>query len=162
MTGSSRAGSRLARPALAGPALVGGLACLAAALGCVSRDQGRVEARQLPAARPVLAAELADGSVPRMLNEEPPFRYPSELYEQKVQGNVTLRLHVDSTGRVAAESTTIVASSGYPALDSAALRGAALLQFVPARRNGRAIGRSIRFPVHFRHPAAPPLPGDRP
>lgn len=93
-----------------------------------------------------------------MLNEEPPFRYPNELYARQVQGNVMLRLHVDSAGRVAAESTTVVTSSGYPALDSAALHGSAALRFVPAMRGGRPVGRTIRFPVHFRHPAAAPMP----
>jgi protein TonB len=114
----------------------------------------------LPPARLANASDLAEGTVPRMLNVEPPFRYPTELYERKVQGNVTLRLHVDSTGRVRPESTSIVTSSGYSALDSAAVHGAAALRFAPALRDGRPVGRSIRFPVLFRHPTAPPLPGD--
>jgi protein TonB len=114
----------------------------------------------LPPARLASATDFAEGRVPRMLNVEPPFRYPTELYTRKVQGNVTLRLHVDSSGRVRPESTTIVTSSGYTALDSAAVHGAAALRFAPAVRDGHAVGRSIRFPVLFRHPAAPPLPGD--
>lgn len=95
-----------------------------------------------------------------MLNREPPFRYPAALYAQRVQGNVTLRLVIDSGGRVTAESTRVAESSGYPALDSAALRGAAALSFAPALREGHPVGARIRFPVYFRHPAAGPLPGD--
>ena len=114
----------------------------------------------LPPARLANASDLAEGTVPRMLNVEPPFRYPTELYARKVQGNVTLRLHVDSTGRVRPESTSIVTSSGFAALDSAAVHGAAALRFAPALRDGHPVGRSIRFPVLFRHPTAPPLPGD--
>jgi protein TonB len=127
------------------------LAALAGA-GC-GRERG--PAGRLPAARPANATELAAGAVPRMLNAEPPFRYPAELWEQKVQGNVTLRLHVDSVGRVHPESTTVAVSSGNPALDSAAVHGAAALAFAPAVRDGRPVGLSIRFPVHFRHPSVP-------
>jgi TonB family protein len=131
--------------------------------GCSGHDRVREGAATppaptLPGARVARATELADGSVPRMLNPEPPFRYPRELYAQKVQGNVTLRLHVDSAGRVAAESTSVVVSSGFAALDSAAVRGSAALTFAPAMRGGRPVGRSIRFPVHFRHPDVPPSP----
>jgi protein TonB len=141
--------------------IVSGIALASAvALGCSGREQLGRSSAVLPPARAANAAELASGAVPRMLNVEPPFRYPTELYARKVQGNVTLRLHVDSTGHVRPESTTIVVSSGYPALDSAAVQGAAALAFAPAVRNGRPVGLSIRFPVYFRHPAAPRLPGD--
>ena len=135
-------------------------AACAAACGGGERAGALRESAALPPARLADASELADGSVPRMLNVEPPFRYPTELYARKVQGNVTLRLHVDSTGRVRPESTSVVTSSGYAALDSAAVQGASSLRFAPAVREGRPVGRSIRFPVFFRHPAAPPLPGD--
>lgn len=131
-------------------------AMLATAVACGGRERGDPPA--FPAARAADADELASGTVPRMLNAEPPFRYPAELWAQKVQGNVTLRLHVDSAGHVRPESTTVVASSGHLALDSAAVRGSAALTFAPAVRDGRPIGRSIRFPVHFRHPDAPPVP----
>src|SRR5690242_17094089 len=55
----------------------------------------------------------APDQVPVMLNTELPFRYPAALYARKVQGNVTLRLYVDSVGRVRPESTHIAESSGY-------------------------------------------------
>jgi len=143
-------------------AVVAAMALSAAMLttACGGGEHTVVPGTSLPPARLANAADLADGSVPRMLNVEPPFRYPTELYARKVQGNVTLRLHVDSTGRVRPESTSIVSSSGYSALDSAAIRGASALRFAPAMRDGHPVGRSIRFPVLFRHPAAPPLPGD--
>jgi TonB family protein len=121
---------------------------------CGGRERGVGPGRL---AVPADTAELAATTVPRMLNPEPPFRYPVELWAQKVQGNVTLRLHVDSAGRVRPESTTVVASSGHPAFDSAAVRGSTALTFAPALRHGRPVGRSIRFPVHFRHPDASPF-----
>jgi protein TonB len=136
-------------------------ALLASLAACGGGERSVVrDATALPPARLANTTELQDGSVPRMLNIEPPFRYPAELYARKVQGNVMLRLHVDSVGRVSPESTSIVSSSGYPELDSAAVHGAAALRFAPAMRDGRPIGRSIRFPVLFRHPEAAPLPGD--
>ncbi|HEU4995799.1 MAG TPA: energy transducer TonB [Gemmatimonadaceae bacterium] len=95
-----------------------------------------------------------------MVNKVLPFRYPAPLYARKVQGNVTLRLFVDADGRVQAESTRVEETSGYPALDSAAVVGSQELQFVPAKLHGEPLGVVVLFPVYFRHPEAPPLPGD--
>src|SRR5918912_2321073 len=98
--------------------------------------------------------------MPAMLNEELPFRYPPALYAGKVQGNVTLRIHIDSSGAVWPESTSVVESSGYPALDSAAVKGSQQLRFKPAKLKGKPLGVSILLPVFFRHPKGRPLPGD--
>lgn len=98
--------------------------------------------------------------LPKMINNELPFRYPPALYSRKVQGNVTLRIFIDAQGRVAADSTRVVETSMYAALDSAAVKGSRDLRFVPAQRRGDAIPVSILFPVYFRHPDAPALPGD--
>ena len=97
---------------------------------------------------------------PVMVNSELPFRYPPALYTRKVQGNVTLRLHIDRDGRVLPDSTRVEESSGYSALDSSAVRGSQELQFVPAKLRGEPVGVSVLFPVYFRHPEAAPLPGD--
>jgi TonB family protein len=97
---------------------------------------------------------------PQMLNEELPFRYPVPAYQAGVQGNVMLRLFVDSSGRVVPDSTRVVEPSGHEALDSAALLGASRLQFRPARRRGIPIPVSLLFPVHFRRPGTNPLGGD--
>lgn len=98
--------------------------------------------------------------LPQMINSELPFRYPAVLYSRKVQGNVVLRIFIDAQGRVAVDSTRVVETSSYAALDSAAVKGSRELRFVPARRRGDAIPVSILFPVYFRHPDAPPMPGD--
>jgi protein TonB len=95
-----------------------------------------------------------------MLNKELPFRYPPSLYSQKVQANVTLRVFIDKEGAIVAESTHVAESSGFPPLDSAAVRGSTELRFIPAKTRGQAVPVSILFPVYFRHPEAPPLPGD--
>jgi len=107
-----------------------------------------------------LQSSLAPDSLPVMQNAELPFKYPPELYAQKVQGNVTLRIHIDTSGTVQPESTTVVESSGYAALDSAAVSGSRVLHFKPAIAKGAPLAISVLFPVYFRHPDAPPLPGD--
>lgn len=98
--------------------------------------------------------------LPVMLNKDLPFRYPASLYAKKVQANVTLRVFIDKEGQVVAESTHVAESSTIPSLDSAAVRGSSELRFIPAKTRGEAVPVSILFPVYFRHPGAPPLPGD--
>jgi len=63
-------------------------------------------------------------------------------------------LFVDSTGRLAAESSRVAESSGYPALDSAALSGSRRLRFTPARRHGLSIATAFLQPIEFHHPQA--------
>ena len=131
------------------------LTSLAAALvpGCIDKDDAKkmIEALQ---------SSVAPDSLPVMQNSQLPFKYPPELYAKRVQGNVTLRIHIDTAGRTSPESTTVVESSGYPALDSAAVTGARVLQFRPAFAKGAPLAISVLFPVYFRHPDASPLPGD--
>jgi TonB family protein len=98
--------------------------------------------------------------LPALITTELPFKYPAALYARKVQGNVTLKLFIDRDGRVLGDSTRVDEPSGFPLLDTAAIRGATDLRFVPAKLHGDAIPVSILFPVYFRHPEARPLPGD--
>lgn len=97
---------------------------------------------------------------PVMLNKELPFRYPPALYAQKVQGNVTLRIFINKDGTIAPDSTRIAETSGFTALDSAAMKGSRDLKFEPAKTQGLPVPVSILLPVYFRHPDAPPLAGD--
>jgi protein TonB len=129
------------------------MAVAIAAAGCIDKKDAKkmIEALQ---------SSVVPDSLPVMLNTELPFRYPTELYAQKVQGNVTLRIHIDASGAVRPESTTVVESSGYPALDSAAVSGSRVLHFKPAFAKGAPLAISVLFPVYFRHPEASPLPGD--
>lgn len=105
---------------------------------------------------PAPAAATTENDVPIAINSGSPFQYPAELYDQSTEGQVRLRLYVDSTGRVQPDSTRVASSSGTPALDSAAVRGAAQLQFAPAHRNGRPVGMAFYQPVIFRRGAEPP------
>lgn len=133
---------------------VGMLATLLLTIGCMDRDipQKVAQALQPGAAKP--------DEKPLMLNADLPFHYPAALYARKVQGNVTLHLYIDRDGQTRPDSTRIEESSGYAALDSAAVKGSQELRFVPAKLRGEPMGVSILFPVFFRHPEAHPLPGD--
>lgn len=119
---------------------------------------GAAGCRQARPSDPVGSAERAsapaDQEPPVALNGDAPIQYPPRLYDQKVEGDVVLRLFVDSTGRLAPESSRVVEPSGYSALDSAALTGARRLRFAPARRHGLPIATAFLQPVEFRHPQA--------
>ena len=131
------------------------LAALVLAAGaCIDKDSAQAAVRSLQSRRP------EPDTLPAMRNAELPFAYPPALYAQRVQGNVTLRIHIDSLGLVRPESTSVAESSGYPALDSAAVTGSRDLRFRPAMFGSRPGAVSILFPVFFRHPQGTPLPGD--
>lgn len=110
-----------------------------------------------PDATLTLPANLA-ASAPRRdeppvaLDAEPPVGYPPALYQQRISGTVLLRLFVDETGRVMPDSIRLQESSGYPALDSAALAAAPKLHYAPALRNGAPVATFFTQPIHFRHP----------
>jgi TonB family protein len=123
-----------------------------------------------------------ESEAPVALNPDVPIAYPPALFEQKVEGDVVLRLFVDSTGKLIPESTRVAEPSGYAALDSAAMAGATALRFAPAKRHGVAVATAFLQPVEFRQvgttrtgtvtlpptappnppPAAPPAPPVRP
>jgi TonB family protein len=121
-----------------------------AALACSAPSSGG--SRSPGAARP--------DEPPVMVNTEAPFHYPASLYARKLQGNVTLRLFIDVNGAAVPDSTRVDETSGYPEFDSAAVAGARQLRFVPAKLRGEPMAMTILFPVYFRHPEVPALPGD--
>lgn len=127
------------------------IACLVAAAGCGGSDK-EASSFQTVGRQPDIA--------PVMLNKELPFRYPPALFAQKVQGNVTLRIYIDRTGQIVPDSTHVAETSGFSALDSAAVKGSRDLRFEPAKTAGQPVPVSILLPVFFRYPGAPPLPGD--
>src|SRR2546425_11212454 len=96
------------------------------------------------------AAPPPESEAPVALTPEVPIAYPPALFEQKVEGDVTLRLYVDSTGKLVPESTRVADPSGYTALDSAALAGARTLRFAPAKRHGVPVATEFLQPVEFR------------
>lgn len=128
-----------------------GTAILALILGlaaCTGRDDGTVTLASDP---PAVTDEPVD-LPPVAINPVSPMIYPTALLEQGIEGRVVLRLYVDAQGRLMRDSTRIAESSGYPALDSAAVQGAASLRFSPALRRGRPVAAPFLQPVHFRNP----------
>lgn len=95
---------------------------------------------------------------PVAINPEVPIAYPAALFDRGVDGEVKLRLFADSTGKLVPESTKILESSGYPAMDSAALAGAGKLKFAPGRRHGLPVATAFQQSVEFRHPSSAPVP----
>jgi TonB family protein len=121
---------------------------LLAALGCDRSDDGTMRLVDRSAPAPTIPAE----EPPVAINPISPVRYPPALLAQGIEGRVLLRLYVDSAGNVVPDSTRIAESSGYPALDSAALVGSPELRFSPALLQGRPIAAPFLQPVQFRSP----------
>jgi protein TonB len=121
---------------------------LCALIGCDRANDGTMRLVDHEASAPVTPAE----EPPVAINAVSPVRYPPALLAQGIEGRVLLRLFVDSAGKVIPDSTRIAESSGYPALDSAALVGAPELRFAPALHQGQAIAAPFLQPVQFRSP----------
>ncbi|MBT8335073.1 MAG: energy transducer TonB [Gemmatimonadetes bacterium] len=75
------------------------------------------------------------------------------MWDQDIEGQTLLRVRVNDVGRV--DDVEIMQSSGHPALDTAAVRGARSLRFEPARRNGKRIEVWAQVPVEFSKQAQP-------
>jgi TonB family protein len=129
-------------------AVVLGLALIA----CERKSDGTMRLVDRDAPPPVTPAE----EPPVAINAVSPVRYPPALQEQGIEGLVLLRLYVDSAGHVIPDSTRIAESSGYPALDSAALVGSPELRFSPALHQGQPIAAPFIQPVQFRSPRTRP------
>jgi len=84
---------------------------------------------------------------PAPLYGEIPVEYPLDLWDADVEGQTLLRVRVTETGGV--DSVEVLEASGYPAFDSAAVRGVLQLRYTPARRSGKRISVWAKVPVHF-------------
>jgi TonB family protein len=120
--------------------------------GCDRGEDGMVRLGD----RSPLVPAIPPEEPPVAINPVSPVRYPPALLSQGIEGRVLLRLFVDSAGNVIADSIRIAESSGYPALDSAALVGAPELRFSPALLRGRPIAAPVLQPVQFRGPRSGP------
>lgn len=115
--------------------------------GCNRPDTNTV---RLPENQPARRSD----DPPVAVNPRSPVEYPPALFARGIEGKVLLQLTLDETGRVVQESTRVAESSGYPALDSAALAAVPRFRFAPALRNGTPVAATFMQPVHFRHPQA--------
>ncbi len=74
--------------------------------------------------------------------------YPEGARKRGEEGDVTLELSINAKGRV--DSVAVVASSGFPELDAAAVRAAGKAHFTPARFGRVAIPSAARLTITFK------------
>lgn len=96
--------------------------------------------------------QIRESDPPVALNADSPVEYPMALYQQRISATVLLRLYADETGKVIPDSTRVQESSGYPALDSAAMAAVPQLRYAPGLRNGLPVATAFTQPIRFRHP----------
>ena len=93
-----------------------------------------------PAAPPAPPAERVEAS----LRAEATPEYPQELIEDDVEGSVTVKILVAADGSV--ESVGLVSSSGYSAMDRAAIAAGYRFQFNPGDNGRRGVWKkTFRF-----------------
>jgi TonB family protein len=139
-------GKGQSRPALhCGPTLVFASILL---LGACSREPDST------VRLPENASARKGDDPPVMVNSQTPVEYPAALFARGIEGKVVLRLFADTAGALVGDSTRVAESSGYPALDSAALAAVPQFKFAPALKDGEPIAGAFLQPVHFRHPQA--------
>ncbi len=120
-----------------------------------------VACRARPSKQPALDEQaavplVAPGDLPPVaLDANSPVVYPPRLLKAGIEGTVVVRLYLDDHGTLMRDSTRIAESSGYPALDSAALSAAPRLHFAPALREGKPVAAPFLQPIQFRNPARP-------
>ena len=86
-------------------------------------------------------------SQPELMPDPSPFKYPVSLWDQRVNGETVLMLHVTREGVV--DSVSVFNSSGQTEFDSAAVTGARQLRFIPGRRGARPVDMWTKLPVRF-------------
>jgi len=123
------------------------IAVLLLLTACGTKDDGTV--RITPGGDTSSDTPDAAEQAPVAVNPISPVEYPRPLRDQGIEGRVLLRLYADSSGKLIADSSRIAESSGYPALDSAALLGSAQLRFSPALLRGRPVAAAFLQPVQF-------------
>jgi TonB family protein len=113
--------------------------------GLIAREPepGRLEAG--PTFTPFTVAPFLRNSeqVTRTLARE----YPPQLRSAAVGGRVLLWLFIDASGHV--ERTVLKTSSGFSALDEAAMRVALTMEFSPALNRDRRVPVWVAVPVDF-------------
>jgi periplasmic protein TonB len=107
--------------------------------------QGTAEQRRVPYFTPMtVIPELKNrAEVERELER----RYPRILKESGIGGAPAVLFYIDEAGTV--EETRLAQSSGYPALDEAALAVGRIMRFSPALNQDRKVAVWVTFPVRF-------------
>ena len=86
--------------------------------------------------------------VPPQIRSRPDPVHPRELLRRKIEGSVKLTVRVGANGKVTAVG--IRQSSGYAAMDQAAVAAVRRWEFAPGRRQGQPVAMTVIVPVEFR------------
>lgn len=92
-------------------------------------------------------AGVAVDQLPRKLQTNPPPAYPAGAFARRQQGRVLLEVKINGRGLV--EDVSVSKSSGFPALDQAALETVRDWRFEPARRRGVPVSMVVTVPIRF-------------
>lgn len=127
-------------------------------IGRTTFDHNPVDDLPPPPSRPTSRSVGRSGFfpftvAPRVLNADEVVRamtreYPTVLRNAGIGGTVSVNFAVDEDGRVL--ETSIGESSGYGALDEAALAVADVIRFSPAMNGDRHVAVRVAFPIVFR------------
>ena len=93
------------------------------------------------------SAEEEPAEPPVPMPDPSPVEYPVTLWDQRVEGETEVLIHVDERGDV--DSVLVSRGSGYAEFDSAALAGARKLRFTPGRRGDRRVAMWTKIPIRF-------------
>lgn len=96
---------------------------------------------------PGCGGEGGEVQLPEPMPDPSPIRYPLALWDEGVQGETELMIHVNELGDV--DSVMVSRGSGRSEFDSAAVRGARQLRFTPGRRGERHVAMWTRVPIRF-------------
>jgi TonB family protein len=124
-----RRGPRAGRPALGHARGVAGCCALAVLVACGSGGSDDYVEDPLP---------MPDPS---------PIEYPIALWDERVEGETEVMIHVNEFGDV--DSVFVSKPSGHAEFDTAAVRGARQLRFTPGRRGDRRVAMWTRMPIRF-------------
>ena len=114
--------------------------------GVIDVPAPNIEVNAAPSGPTVTASVQADALARFRSSNSLPF-YPEIAKRNCEQGTVALNLRIGTNGRVV--DASVANSSGYPALDDAALKAARGWQFTAARQNGSAVEATITQNVKF-------------
>jgi TonB family protein len=107
-------------------------------------DFGSTAQAQRPRSKPKVAAESPDTPV-EVLSKPTPI-YTTEAREQRVEGEVTLRVTFVASGKI--EVLEVLQPLGH-GLDEAAIDAAKRIRFKPARRDGRPVDHTAVLRIVF-------------
>lgn len=82
----------------------------------------------------------------RLLDNRPP-TYPAHAARERLEGTTLLRVRITAEGTVA--KLDLIATSGHPVLDAAAVSAVRTWRFQPAIQNGHPTATTVRLPVRF-------------